>query len=137
MKRGGPKKSSAMSESEAAERKRQPPSNSGNGKDEDEILRLAKLSTIHYDKEREASAEKLGVRVATLDSAVKVERDKFAKEERDFLPHWNVEPWPEKIDGAALLAELRKHFAALCRAAEARRCRARTVGFGHLGFRLL
>jgi putative DNA primase/helicase len=81
-----------------------------NGKDKDEILRLAKLSTIHYDKEREASADKLGVRIGTLDSAVKAERDKFAKEQRDFLPHWNVEPWPEKVDGAALLTELRKHF---------------------------
>jgi hypothetical protein len=75
-----------------------------------EILRLAKLSTIEYDQERQAKADKLGIRVSALDSVVKAERKKFAKEQRDFLPHWNVEPWPEAINGSALLEELRRHF---------------------------
>jgi len=87
-----------------------PATNATNGKDDNEILRLAKLSTIHYDKEREASAEKLGVRIATLDSAVKAERSKITKEQTDFLPHWNNEPWPERVDGAVLLNRLRGHF---------------------------
>jgi hypothetical protein len=55
-----------------------------NGKDGNEILRLAKLSSIVYDRERELSAERLGVRVSTLDSAVRAERDKAAREHTDF-----------------------------------------------------
>jgi hypothetical protein len=82
----------------------------GNSRDQNEILRLAKLSSIKYEYEREASAERLGVRVSTLDSIVKAERGK-AKGQTDFLPHWKVEPWSEPIDGAALLEALRKHFA--------------------------
>ena len=81
-----------------------------NGKDGNEILRLAKLSSIVYDRERELSAERLGVRVSTLDSAVRAERDKAAREQTDFLPHWNVEPWPTPVDGSALLKELQKHL---------------------------
>jgi putative DNA primase/helicase len=80
----------------------------GNGGNE--ILRLAKLSTIEYDQERQAKADKLGIRVSALDSAVNAERKKFAQERTDFLPHWNVEPWPEAINGSALLEELRQHF---------------------------
>src|SRR6516164_3353519 len=81
-----------------------------NGEDANEIVRLAKLSAIVYDREREARAERLGIRVGTLDSAVKAERDKAAKEQTDFLPHWNVEPWPTPVDGSALLKELQKHL---------------------------
>jgi len=66
--------------------------NGATGKDDNEILRLAKLSLIVYDRERELHAERLGVRVSTLDSAVRAERDKAAREQTDFLPHWNVEP---------------------------------------------
>jgi putative DNA primase/helicase len=87
-----------------------PPPLASGKENENEILRLAKLSTFQYDKEREASAEKLGVRVPTLDSSVKAERGKFAKEQKDFLPHWSVEPWTEPVDGAALLKELRNYF---------------------------
>jgi putative DNA primase/helicase len=85
-----------------------------NGEDANEIVRLAKLSAIVYDREREARAERLGIRVGTLDSAVKAERDKAAKEQTDFLPHWNVEPWPTPVDGSALLKELQKHLGCYC-----------------------
>jgi hypothetical protein len=76
-----------------------------------EIERLANLSAIKYDQEREAAAEKLGVRISTLDASVKAERDKTSMERKDFLPHWKVEPWAKPLVGAALLDELRKHFA--------------------------
>jgi putative DNA primase/helicase len=38
--------------------------------DEAEIARLAKLRALQYDRERQAAAERLGCRVATLDEAV-------------------------------------------------------------------
>jgi hypothetical protein len=50
-----------------------------NGKEDNqnaEIERLAQLSVIKYDQEREAAAEKLEVRVSTLDAAVKQQRRK-------------------------------------------------------------
>jgi putative DNA primase/helicase len=81
------------------------------GDDNAEIERLAKLSAIKYDQEREAVAEKLRVRIGTLDASVKAERDKASKEQKEFLPHWKVESWPDPVDGAALLDALRKHFA--------------------------
>jgi hypothetical protein len=80
------------------------------GKAKAEIERLAKLSLIAFDREREAAAEKLGVRVGTLDFLVKAVRDSATKEQKDFLPHWKVEPWSESVNGAALLEGLRKHF---------------------------
>jgi hypothetical protein len=49
------------------------------GENNAEIERLAKLSAIKYDQEREASAEKLGVRVGAVDEAVKQQRRKSAK----------------------------------------------------------
>src|SRR5262245_25843189 len=39
-----------------------------------EIERLAGLSPIEYDRERESAAEKLEIRVATLDALVKARR---------------------------------------------------------------
>jgi hypothetical protein len=78
--------------------------------DNAEIERLAQLSAIKYDQEREAAAEKLSVRISTLDASVKAERDKASKGQKDFLPHWQVEAWPETVNGAALLEALRKHF---------------------------
>ncbi len=44
-----------------------------------EIERLAKVSAIKYDQEREASAEKLEIRVSTLDEAVRRQRQKSSK----------------------------------------------------------
>jgi hypothetical protein len=80
------------------------------GKDNDEIKRLAKLSPIAFDREREAAAKKLGVRIGTLEFLVKAVRDSATKQQKDFLPHWKVEPWSESVDGADLLEGLRKHF---------------------------
>ena len=30
--------------------------------------------------------------------------------EHKFLEHWNVQPWPEQVDGDALLQDLAKHL---------------------------
>jgi hypothetical protein len=75
-------------------------------KDEQRIAELRKLSRLEYEKRRQEFADELGVRVSALDQMVHPAKG----DERDFLPHWNVEPWPEEVAGAALLDELRNYF---------------------------
>jgi hypothetical protein len=47
--------------------------------DDELVAELAKLSPIAYDQEREPAADRLGVRVSTLDEAVKRQRTKSGK----------------------------------------------------------
>jgi putative DNA primase/helicase len=75
----------------------------------EEVARLARLSKLEYDRQREEAAERLGVRVATLDKAVSEKRASADKDD-GALPHWKVEPSPEPVDGAALLNNLRQVF---------------------------
>jgi hypothetical protein len=72
-----------------------------------EIARLAKLTLLQYERERESSAERLGFRVSILDRLVAAERggDAFPGQGRRLdLPE--PEPWPDAVEGAALLDEL-------------------------------
>jgi putative DNA primase/helicase len=75
----------------------------------EEVARLARLSTLEYDRQREEAAKRLGVRVGTLDKAVWKKRA-LADNDDGALPHWKVEPSPEPVDGAALLNNLRQVF---------------------------
>src|SRR5215831_18405290 len=74
-----------------------------------EIDRLARLSTIEYERQREDAAKRLCVRVGTLDKMVR-KKQALAEDEAASLPHWKVEPSPEPVDGAALLDSLREVF---------------------------
>jgi hypothetical protein len=74
----------------------------------DEVARLAKLSKLEYDRQREEAAAHLGVRVATLDKVVQVKRS--ADHDAATLPHWQVEPSAVPVDGAKLLDALRQVF---------------------------
>lgn len=67
------------------------------------VARLASLPPLDYDRERVAAAEKLGVRTSTLDRAVKAARDGAADNAIGF---GEVEPWPEPVDPAELLADI-------------------------------
>jgi putative DNA primase/helicase len=71
-----------------------------------EIARLATLDPIAYDNEREEAAKRLGCRTGTLDSQVKL-----AREDRSVAEMSNlfsvVEPWPEPVDGSAVLDDVR------------------------------
>ncbi len=72
-----------------------------------EIARLAKLSSVEYDRERSGAAKRLGIRAATLDVEVKARRGgvDVKGQGRPFeLPE--IEPWPEALDGAALLLDI-------------------------------
>jgi len=74
----------------------------------EEIARLAKLPKLEYDRQRDDAAIYLGVRVATLDKAVRERRS--ADHDAATLPHWRVEPSPMPVDGAKLLAALTQAF---------------------------
>jgi putative DNA primase/helicase len=73
------------------------------------IGELASLDTLEYELQRDTAAAGLGIRVSALDKLVKGRR--AATEDEDAaLPHWNVEPSAEPVDGAALLNNLRRVF---------------------------
>ena len=93
---------------------------------EDELDRLAALSPIEYDREREKAAERLRCRISSLDREVAPRRDDGGRaEERggSTLQIVDPEPWPSPVDGAALLSELaervRRHVMMFAAAADA------------------
>ena len=72
-----------------------------------EIARLAALSLLDYDREREAVAHKLGVRTTTLDKAVKSARGGGgATGQGQTIEFEEIEPWPHTVDGAELLDKI-------------------------------
>jgi hypothetical protein len=73
------------------------------------IAELASLDTLEYELQRDTAAAGLGVRVSALDKLVKGRRA-ATEDENAALPHWNVEPSAEPVDGAALLNNLRQVF---------------------------
>jgi putative DNA primase/helicase len=80
-----------------------------------EITRLAALSPLQCDRELPAAAEKLACRVPTLRAQVEAMRRKVADADntggqgrRIVIP--DFEPWPEPVDGAAVLDELAREI---------------------------
>ena len=71
-------------------------------KDDAEIDRLARLSTVQYERERKNAAEQLGIRAAILDRLVQAKRpdDDEGKQGRA-ISFPEPEPWHEPVDGAA------------------------------------
>jgi hypothetical protein len=82
----------------------------GRGIDDDaEIERLAKLSILKYEREREATAERLSLRTQILDKLVTAKRKELGRDDSKqgrslSLPE--PEPWHERIEGVDLLREL-------------------------------
>ncbi len=77
--------------------------------DEAAIARLAALAPLEYDRVRETQAERMGVRVATLDKQVSAARHEAAGEttlQGRALKIEPPEPWPEPVDGVKLLDAL-------------------------------
>ena len=73
------------------------------------IGELASLDTLEYELQRDTAAAGLGIRVSALDKLIKGRRA-AEEDENAALPHWNVEPSAEPVDGAALLNNLRQVF---------------------------
>jgi hypothetical protein len=77
------------------------------------IQRLAAVSALEYDRVRHAEANRLNIRVTTLDSEVAKARPSDSSAETGGgrtlrLPE--PDPWPEPVDGATLLNELAGAF---------------------------
>uniref|UniRef100_A0A809E4K4 DNA primase n=1 Tax=Ralstonia solanacearum TaxID=305 RepID=A0A809E4K4_RALSL len=72
--------------------------------DEQTIERLASLNPMQYDRVRKAEAKRMGVQNGTLDRMVKHARGEAQSEEAG--PFEDAEPWPDPVDGAALLSEI-------------------------------
>ena len=73
-----------------------------------EIARLAALSPLDYERERIAVARKLDIRTAILDGLViSARRDRMAcGEQGRALALPSPEPWPQPVEGAALLDDI-------------------------------
>ena len=73
----------------------------------DEVERLAALPPMEYDRERTGAAKALKVRPGTLDAEVKqARRAEGSDDDSGAMDIEDVEPWPDPVDGAALLDEL-------------------------------
>jgi putative DNA primase/helicase len=79
------------------------PPSAENATDAQTIARLAALSTLDYDRCREAEAARLGVRVSALDKAVAGARQSDTEPTVNFV---EIVPWPDPVDPATLLREL-------------------------------
>ena len=81
----------------------------GDDKYEQAVIRLAALPPHKYDRVRMEEKKRLGVRVETLDSDVKAARASASGDnalQGRALQWHEPEPWPEPVDGAAMLAEI-------------------------------
>jgi hypothetical protein len=79
----------------------------GPAEDAKAIDKLAKMSPLEFARVKDQWAEKMGVKASELKEAVKKRRGEL-KDESKSGPLAEPEPWPDKVDGAALLDELVK-----------------------------
>ncbi|MDD2324618.1 MAG: DUF3631 domain-containing protein [Alphaproteobacteria bacterium] len=70
----------------------------------DAVTRLAALPPLDYEQVREAEAKRFGVRVSVLDGEVMAVRGTGGDKNIMIFPP--VRPWPEPVNGAALLHEI-------------------------------
>lgn len=78
-----------------------------------ELQRLATLGPLAYDREREKAAKALSIRVSTLDEVVDQYRPLSSQDDaaRKLLGDAaDPEPWPDTVDGAALLERMEQRF---------------------------
>jgi putative DNA primase/helicase len=66
---------------------------------------LARLNQLEYEKRRREAAREQGIRSSALDDAVGRRRAELDAERGPppLFGHWVVEPWPESVDGDALI----------------------------------
>jgi Protein of unknown function (DUF3631) len=88
-----------------------------NGDDDSEVERLAKLSVPQYERQRKQVADRLGVRTSILDKLVVAKRAELGLDGDDgkqghAIEFATPEPWPELVDGAALLDEIAQQIGA-------------------------
>ena len=72
----------------------------------DAIKRLARLHQLEYEQIRVSEAKRLGIRASQLDDSVKSARQEGREATGKGPLFKEVEPWPNPVDGAALLDEI-------------------------------
>lgn len=77
------------------------------------IAELAQLPRLKYEVVREAEAKALKIRVSVLDSMVEAARP-VERNEDGGDPFEAVEPWPDQVDGVALLDVLQSTVERFC-----------------------
>lgn len=85
-----------------------PPPSTG---DDAELLRLAKLPIIEYERERKAAADALGMRTSMLDRVVEMKRHEQGLDGDDGMQGKavsfpDIEPWDKPVVGETLLNEI-------------------------------
>jgi hypothetical protein len=79
--------------------------------DESLIAELAALSPLEYARRRKEAAARIGLPLAMLDQLVKEMRKCEGAVSAEPL-HWDVDPWPELVNGDKLLRDLSNVFRA-------------------------
>lgn len=78
---------------------------------EEAVQRLSALTLLEYDRVRQFEADCLGVRASTLDKEVSKARGNGKPEESgEAVVFDELEPWPDPVEGAALLDEMAAIF---------------------------
>ena len=85
----------------------------GMSQEEAKIAELTQMSALDYEQCREAQAELIGIRVTALDKMVYAGRPKDADNETQD-PFESVEAWPNSVNGADLLSDLRNTILRFC-----------------------
>jgi hypothetical protein len=72
------------------------------------IDELARLDAISYARRRKEAAEQLGIGVTALDKGVAQRRTQIEEEAEQppLFAYWEDEPWPESVEGDALILAL-------------------------------
>lgn len=74
--------------------------------------RLAALSPVNYDRVREKEAERLDIRMSTLDAEVKNYRETPQDTSGGRPVQFDeIEPWPERVDGDTLPRDIKREIA--------------------------
>jgi Protein of unknown function (DUF3631) len=89
-----------------------PPASAAAADDDAELERLARMAPLDYERTRKDAGKRLGVnRLSLLDTLVKAKRVELGLNADDgkqgrAISFPELEPWPEPVNGAALLDEL-------------------------------
>jgi hypothetical protein len=107
----------AKARREKTERRRKKansPTASDAREDDATIQRLAAMRVLDYERVRDAAAAQLSCRVSMLDRIVAGARGDGAGDDRGQGTPLHLplpEPWPQPVDGVALVTELTQYFA--------------------------
>jgi len=86
-----------------------PPQSQVKDVSEEIIERLAKLTPLQYERQRNSAAIKLKIRTTALDKLVETQRRKHSTNENlqgQRLEFPEIEPWPKTVNGAEILSDV-------------------------------